>query len=93
MSNAVMIEEPANNIAPRCDCRATSQPRERQQSTLAETTRLEALSDGAFAIIITLLVVEIHRPGATRGKLAEELLKEWSSYLAYAVAFLYVGVI
>ena len=93
MSNAVMIEELANNIVPVGDCQATSQPRERLQSTLAETTRLEALSDGAFAIIITLLVVEIHRPNAAPGKLAEELLKEGSSYLAYAVAFLCVGVI
>ena len=43
MSNAVMIEELANNIVPEGDCQATSQPRERLQSTLAETTRLEAL--------------------------------------------------
>jgi uncharacterized membrane protein len=46
-----------------------------------------------FAIIITLLVLEIHRPTAVPGKLVEELLKEWPSYLAYAVAFIYVGVI
>jgi hypothetical protein len=66
---------------------------EDQESTLAETTRLEAFSDGAFAIIITLLVLEIHRPNSATGHLAAELLKAWPSYLAYAVAFLYVGVI
>ena len=60
---------------------------------LAETRRLEAFSDGAFSIIITLLVLEIHRPNAAPGRLGEELLLEWSSYLAYALAFIYVGVI
>jgi Endosomal/lysosomal potassium channel TMEM175 len=35
-----------------------------QESTLAECTRLETLCDGVFAIIITLLVLEIHRPSA-----------------------------
>src|SRR3981081_4253077 len=64
-----------------------------EDSNLAETTRPEVLSDGDFAIIITLLVLEIHRPTAVPGKLVEELLKEWTSYLAYAVAFVYVGVI
>jgi len=62
-------------------------------SNFVETTRLEVLSDGVFAIIITLLVLEIHRPTAVPGKLVEELLKEWPSYLAYAVAFIYIGVI
>ncbi len=66
---------------------------EDQESDLAETTHLEALSAGTFAIIITLLVLEIHRPDAAPGELATELLKEWPSYLAYAVAFVYVGVI
>jgi Endosomal/lysosomal potassium channel TMEM175 len=60
---------------------------------LVETHRLEGLSDAAFSIIITLLVLEIHRPDASRGRLGEELLQEWSSYIAYAVAFIYVGVI
>jgi uncharacterized membrane protein len=64
-----------------------------RDSNLVETTRVEVLSDGVFAIIITLLVLEIHRPTAVPGKLVEELLKEWPSYLAYAVAFIYVGVI
>lgn len=60
---------------------------------LVETSRVEALSDATFAIIITLLVLEIHRPNAAPGHLAHELLKEWPSYAAYAVAFVYVGVI
>ncbi|WP_263359085.1 TMEM175 family protein [Acidicapsa ligni] len=64
-----------------------------EEPNLSARTRLEALSDGAFSIIITLLVIEIHRPSATPGRLAGELLKEWPSYLAYAVAFLNVGVI
>jgi uncharacterized membrane protein len=65
---------------------------ERTQS-LPETRRLEDFSDAAFSIIITLLVLEIHRPSAAPGRLGEELLRDWSSYLAYVVAFIYVGVI
>ena len=64
-----------------------------KEPKFAGPSRLEALSDGAFAIIITLLVIEIHRPSVTQGRLAGELLKEWPSYLAYAVAFVNVGVI
>ena len=67
--------------------------REEQSSFLPEPRRLEGFSDAAFSIIITLLVLEIHRPHAAEGHLAEELLKAWSSYVAYAVAFIYVGVI
>jgi uncharacterized membrane protein len=63
------------------------------RGNLPETHRLEGFSDGAFSIIITLLVLEIHRPNAAPGRLGHELLTEWSSYLAYALAFIYVGVI
>src|ERR1700730_17126774 len=76
------------------DCAAaTDASGEDLKRGLAETRRLEGLSDAAFSIIITLLVLEIHRPDAAPGRLGEELLKEWSSYIAYAVAFIYVGVI
>ncbi|TYK57894.1 TMEM175 family protein [Pseudomonas synxantha] len=60
---------------------------------LAESNRVEAFSNAVYAIIITLLVLEIHRPDAAPGKLATELLNAWPAYLAYGLAFLYVGVI
>lgn len=60
---------------------------------LPEPRRLEGFSDAAFSIIITLLVLEIHRPNASPGNLGHALLDGWSSYLAYAVAFIYVGVV
>lgn len=66
---------------------------EDRSSFLPEPRRLEGFSDAAFSIIITLLVLEIHRPHAAEGHLAQELLNAWSSYIAYAVAFIYVGVI
>jgi uncharacterized membrane protein len=68
-------------------------PRSARSSTLVGTSRLEMFSDGAFAIIITLLVLEIRRPSGGPGHLGEELLQEWPSYLAYALAFIYIGVI
>src|SRR6195952_6054342 len=73
---------------------AGAEPPERERNAdFTDTGRLIALCDGVFAIIITLLVLEIHRPSAGPGLLAQELLKEWPSYIAYGVAFLYVGVI
>jgi uncharacterized membrane protein len=75
------------------DAIGTQASRKERDANLAEPNRLQSLCDGVFAIIITLLVLEIHRPSAARGELGKELLKEWPSYLAYAVAFLYVGVI
>jgi uncharacterized membrane protein len=62
-------------------------------SDLPATHRVEGFSDASFSIIITLLVLEIHRPHAEPGRLGEELIVEWSSYVAYAVAFIYVGVV
>jgi uncharacterized membrane protein len=64
------------------------------EAHLTETTRAAALSDGVFAITITLLVLEIHRPEDYEpGGLLHALLQQWPSYLAYAVSFLYIGVV
>lgn len=47
----------------------------------------------AFSIVITLLVLEIPRPNSSPGHLGAELLLEWPSYLPYAVAFVFIGVV
>jgi uncharacterized membrane protein len=56
-----------------------------------ETDRLEAFSDGVFAIAATLLVLEIRVPEA--GALGKGLIELWPSYLAYAVSFIVIGAI
>jgi uncharacterized membrane protein len=55
--------------------------------------RLEAFSDGVFAIAITLLVLEIGVPGAGEGGLWHALTEEWPSFAAFAVSFLVIGII
>ena len=58
-----------------------------------ETTRLEAFSDGIFAIAMTLLVLEIRLPEhIAPGTLANALLHLWRSYLAFLTSFATIGV-
>jgi uncharacterized membrane protein len=58
-----------------------------------ETGRLEAFSDGVFAIAATLLVLEITVPHLDEpGLLGQALLHLWPSYLAYATSFLTIGI-
>ena len=52
--------------------------------------RLEAFSDGVFAIAITLLVLELHVP-AGHGPLLKALEGEWPRYLGYFVSFAFIG--
>jgi uncharacterized membrane protein len=55
--------------------------------------RLEAFSDGVFAIAITLLVIEIRPPELAEGEsLARGLWEQWPSYLGYLLSFLVLGV-
>jgi uncharacterized membrane protein len=56
-----------------------------------KTTRLEAFSDGVFAIAITLLVLEISIPPGSEDDLLRAFLDEWPSYLAYVVSFSTIG--
>jgi uncharacterized membrane protein len=60
---------------------------------VSEKGRVEAFSDGVFAIAITLLVLEIHVPEIARHEsLWAALGREWPSYFAYVVGFLIIGV-
>lgn len=54
-----------------------------------ETVRIEAFSDGVFAVAITLLVLDIKVPPALpAGKpLASLLAHQWPSYLAFVTSF------
>jgi uncharacterized membrane protein len=53
--------------------------------------RMEAFSDGVFAIAITLLVLEITVPPGFEGHLLRGVLYQWPSYLAYIVSFATIG--
>jgi uncharacterized membrane protein len=57
-----------------------------------ETARIEAFSDGVFAIAITLLILEIKVPGPAGGDLTLQLLKQWPSYLAFVLSFFFIGI-
>jgi uncharacterized membrane protein len=56
-----------------------------------ETGRVEAFSDGVFAIAITLLILEIKVPklphDSSASALARELAGLWPSYLAFLLSF------
>jgi TMEM175 potassium channel family protein len=54
--------------------------------------RLEAFSDGVFAIAITLLVLELSVSDAAADHLLRAILDQWPSYLAYVTSFLTIGV-
>ncbi len=58
---------------------------------LSDPARVRAFSDGVFAIIITLLVLDLRVPDHKPGELAAALAGRWPVYLAFAVSFLYIG--
>ena len=55
-----------------------------------DTIRSVAFSDAVFAITVTLLVLDI-KPPTDDTNLLHGLGALWSSYLAYAVTFLFIG--
>jgi uncharacterized membrane protein len=55
--------------------------------------RLEAFSDGVFAIAITLLVIEIAVPLHAGSHLLSALLEERPVFLAYFISFMSIGIV
>ena len=62
----------------------------------AETTRLEAFSDGVFAIAITLLILEVKVPtpamSQVAGGLWRALVAQWPSFVSYVISFATIGI-
>lgn len=58
----------------------------------SETSRIEAFSDGVFAIAITLLILEVRIPPVSQTSLATQLLQQWPSYFAFLLSFFFIGI-
>lgn len=58
-----------------------------------KTNRIEALGDGVFAIVMTLLILEVHVPPSHGDvSLISGLAHLWPKFLCYAISFITLGV-
>ncbi len=64
-----------------------------RSAELTDTGRVEAFSDGVFAIVVTLLVLDLKAPEHAPGELLDGLARQWPAYLGYFASFFYVAVI
>ena len=55
--------------------------------------RLTSFSDGVLAIVITLLIFDLHVPGSGGAGLASQLARQWPQYIGYLLSFLTVGIV
>ncbi len=59
-----------------------------------DRSRLEAFSDGVFAVAITLLALDLIVAGpAGHGSLTDQLRDKWPAFLAYLISFFMIGII
>ena len=57
-----------------------------------EKSRLEAFSDGVFAIVITLLILDIRFPDVDYSQFKKTLVSLLPRILAYVMSFIIIGV-
>ena len=55
--------------------------------------RLEAFSDGVFAVAITLLAFNLAVAGPGHGPLLRQLTDHWPAFVAYLISFFTIGII
>ena len=55
--------------------------------------RLEAFSDGVFAVAITLLALNLAVGGPGHGPLLQQLGQHWPTFIAYLISFFTIGII
>ena len=58
-----------------------------------DRSRLEAFSDGVFAVAITLLALDLTVEGPGHGRLIDQLSDKWPAFLAYLMSFFTIGII
>jgi uncharacterized membrane protein len=59
-----------------------------------ERGRVEAFSDGVFAVAITFLVLTLKVPSTSGpGSLVHQLLKQWPGFAAWLISFMVIGII
>jgi uncharacterized membrane protein len=68
-----------------------NEPPRRSERRRLRTGRLEAFSDGVFAIAVTLLVLDIALPADAAKHLLHSVAQLWPSYLAYVASFSTIG--
>lgn len=56
----------------------------------ATPERISAISDGVFAVLITVLVLELHPPAHPTYR---ALLELWPTWLSYAVSYLFIAIV
>ena len=58
-----------------------------------DRSRLEAFSDGVFAVAITLLALNLTVGGPGHGHLIDQLHGRWPAFLAYLISFFMIGIV
>ena len=58
-----------------------------------DRSRLEAFSDGVFAVAITLLALNLTVEGPGHGHLIDQLYERWPAFLAYLISFFMIGIV